>query len=228
MENTILFEDNHLIALLKKPGDISQGDKTGNTPITEKLKAHLKLKYNKPGNVYLGLIHRLDRPVSGVMLFAKTSKASARMSEIIKTRSFKKIYWAAVKNSPPKKEDTLENYLWKDEKKNKSFIVSENRIGAKKAVLHYKHIASSDTYHLLEIELETGRHHQIRVQLAHIGCAVKGDLKYGFPRSNPDGSIHLHAYNISFNHPITKEAIVIKVSPYDDPVWNALISNIGI
>lgn len=226
MENTVLFEDNHLIAVLKKSGDISQSDKTGDIPINEKIKAYLKLKYNKPGNVYLGLIHRLDRPVSGVMLFAKTSKASARMSEIIKTRAFKKIYWAVVKNAPLKTEDTLEDYLLKDEKKNKSFIVSKDKTNAKQAVLHYKHIASSDTYHLLEVELETGRHHQIRAQLAHIGCAIKGDLKYGFSRSNPDGSIHLHAYSISFKHPISKVDIYIKALPGEDPVWNALISNI--
>lgn len=223
MDNTILFEDNHLIAVVKKPGDISQGDKTGDVPLTEKIREYLKMKYNKPGAVYLGLLHRLDRPVSGVMLFARTGKASARMSAIIREGGFTKKYWAVVKNKPPKSEDTLEHYLLKDEKKNKSFVVANTRKGAKRAELHYKYLAGSDSYHLLEVEIKTGRHHQIRTQLAHIGCPIKGDLKYGFPRSNPDGSIHLHAYSLCFKHPVQDREINLKSLPAGDAVWNALI-----
>lgn len=221
MENTILFEDNHLIAVVKRPGDISQGDKTGDVALSDIVKDYLKIKYNKPGNVYVGLIHRLDRPVSGVMLFAKTSKAAARMHAVLLKKQLQKTYWAVIKQLPPEKEATIENYMVKNEKLNKSFIVDANKPGAKNAVLHYTLIASSDNYHLLEVDLETGRHHQIRAQLAHMGCPIKGDLKYGFPRSNTDGSIHLHAYRVRFPHPITQETIVLHSIPGNDPVWNA-------
>ena len=221
MNNVILYEDNHLIAVNKNSGDISQGDKTGDMPLSEKIMAYLKDKYNKKGNVYLGLIHRLDRPVSGVIVFAKTSKAAARMSEAIKQGAFKKTYWAVVKNAPPDASGTLENYLIKNEKANKSIVVSAEKNNAKKAILHYTLLATSDNYHLLQIELETGRHHQIRTQLAHMHCPIRGDVKYGYPRTNPDGSIHLHAYSARFIHPVTKNEVVIKALPPDETVWNA-------
>jgi 23S rRNA pseudouridine1911/1915/1917 synthase len=220
IERQILYQDNHIIILNKLPSQIVQGDKTGDEPLSEILKKYIKEKYNKPGEVFLGVVHRLDRPVSGVVLFARTSKALSRLNEMLKTREIKKIYWAVVKNPPPEKTGHLINYLHRDEKKNKSFIVSENRKDAKKAELIYHLLKSSDNYHLLEIELLTGRHHQIRAQLAHIGCPVKGDLKYGFPRTNPDASIHLHSRRIEFLHPVKKEQVAIEAPPPDDPLWN--------
>ncbi len=220
IERQILYQDNHLIIFNKLPSQIVQGDKTGDEPISEILKKYIKEKYNKPGEVFLGVVHRLDRPVSGVVLFARTSKALSRLNEMLKTREIKKIYWAVVKNPPPEKSGHLIHYIYRDEKKNKSFIVSENRKDAKKAELIYHLLKSSDNYHLLEIELLTGRHHQIRAQLAHIGCPVKGDLKYGFPRSNPDASIHLHSRRIEFLHPVKKEQVAIEAPPPDDPLWN--------
>ena len=190
----ILYEDNHLIAINKRPGQIVQGDKTGDPCMADEIKSCLKQRDGKPGNVFCGVIHRLDRPVSGVVLFAKTSKALSRMNEILKQRDCRKVYYAVVKNMPPQPEGHLEDYLVRNEKLNKSFVVDGPRPDAKLAVLDYRLLATSTGgYHLLEVELHTGRHHQIRCQLAHIGCPIKGDLKYGYPRSNPDGSISLHS-----------------------------------
>ncbi len=220
IERQILYQDNHLIIVNKLPSQIVQGDKTGDEPLSEILKKYIKEKYNKPGEVFLGVVHRLDRPVSGIVLFTRTSKALSRLNEMLKEREIKKIYWAVVKNPPPEKSGHLIHYLFRDEKKNKSFIVSENRKDAKKAELIYHLLKSSDNFHLLEIELLTGRHHQIRAQLAHISCPVKGDLKYGFPRTNPDASIHLHSRRIEFLHPVKKEQLAIEAPPPDDPLWN--------
>lgn len=209
LEERILFEDNHLLVVNKLPSEIVQGDKTGDVCLLDDVKSYIKETYNKPGNVYAGLVHRIDRPVSGAVIFAKTSKALSRMTLKIKEREFSKTYLAIVKNKPPKEADELSDYMVKNESQNKSYIVSSNTKGAKLAQLRYRIIGSSDTYYLLEVELITGRHHQIRAQLAHIGCPIKGDLKYGFPRSNPDASISLHAYKVKFEHPTTKNIIEI-------------------
>lgn len=206
----ILYEDNHLLALNKLPGQIAQGDKTGDTPLADLVKAYIKERDAKPGNVFCGVIHRLDRPVSGVILFAKTSKALSRMTQLVKDRDFSKRYWAVVKNAPAEPVGTLGDWLVKDEVHNKSRVVSEGTRGAKLASLDYRVVGVSDGgYHLLEVDLHTGRHHQIRCQLAHMGCPIKGDLKYGSPRSNPDGSISLHARMLSFSHPVTHSQITI-------------------
>ena len=211
ISDQIIYEDNHLIALNKLPGQLVQGDKSGDTCLAEEIKTYIKGRDAKPGNVFCGVIHRLDRPVSGVVIFAKTSKALARMNELVKDREFKKTYRAVVKAMPPKQLGHLEDYLIRNERLNKSFVTNNpNEAGAKLAVLDYHVLAtSSGGYHLLEIELHTGRHHQIRCQLAHMGCPIKGDLKYGFPRSNPDGSISLHAYSIHFDHPIRHEPLTL-------------------
>ena len=206
----ILYEDNHLLALNKLPGQITQGDKTGDTPLAELVKAYIKERDGKPGNVFCGVIHRLDRPVSGVVLMAKTSKALSRMTQAMHDRSFEKHYWAVVKNAPPQPVGALENWLVKNEERNKSYVFSVARPNAKLARLEYREVAVSDGgYHLLDVNLLTGRHHQIRCQLANIGCPIKGDLKYGAERSNPDGSISLHAYRISFLHPVSHLPITI-------------------
>lgn len=202
----IVYEDNHIIVVNKKSSQIVQGDKTGDMCLADQIKNFLKIKYGKPGNVYCGVVHRLDRPVSGLVIFAKTDKALSRLTQQIKDRKIQKIYWAVVKNRPPKDEDTLVNYLVRNEKQNKSYIVPEGTRGAKEAVLHYRVLSESEGgYWLLEVELHTGRHHQIRAQLAGMGCPIKGDLKYGFPRSNPDGSISLHSRKITLVHPVRKE-----------------------
>ncbi|MCD4731618.1 MAG: RluA family pseudouridine synthase [Bacteroidales bacterium] len=218
-QNQILYEDNHLIIVNKFSSQIVQGDKTGDEPLSEQIKKYLKRKYDKPGNVFCGVVHRLDRPVSGTLIFARTSKALARMNDQIKNREIKKIYWAVVKNPPPDQNGHLIHYIYRDQKKNKSFIVSENKKGAKRAELIYTYLQNSDKYHLLEIELLTGRHHQIRAQLAYIGCPIKGDVKYGFPRTNQDASIHLHARSIEFLHPVKKEKIIIDAPLPFDPLW---------
>lgn len=217
----VLYEDNHLIAVNKRSGDIVQGDKTGDEPLSDKVKTYLKEKYGKPGNVFCGVIHRLDRPVSGVVLFAKTSKALSRMNEIFREREVQKIYWALVKEKPKSDSGTLVNYLLKDEKTNKSKVVGADNKNGLKCELDYKVIAKTDTFYLLEVAPQTGRHHQIRVQLSAMGCPIKGDLKYGFARSNKDGSISLHARKLIFNHPVTKEEIIITAPPPSDPVWDA-------
>ena len=210
LSDQIIYEDNHLIALNKRAGQIVQGDKTGDTPLCDLIKEYIKQRDNKPGNVFCGVIHRLDRPVSGVVVFAKTSKALSRMNELVKTRQFHKTYWAIVRQQPPQPQATLHDYLLRNEQKNKSFVVSSITANAKEAILDYQLLATSKGgYHLLEIHLHTGRHHQIRCQLAHIGCPIRGDLKYGYPRSNPDGSISLHAHSLTFIHPVSHEEIII-------------------
>jgi 23S rRNA pseudouridine1911/1915/1917 synthase len=217
----ILFEDNHLIIINKQSGDIVQGDKTGDTPLSEIVKEYIKDKYNKPGNVFLGVVHRLDRPTTGVVVFAKTSKALERFNKMLRDKKVNKTYWAVVKNKPNKLEDTLTGYLRKNPKNNKSTSYSSEIEGSKKAILHYKTLKSLDNYHLLEVDLETGRHHQIRCQLAAIGSPIKGDLKYGFDRSNKDASIHLHARKIEFIHPVTNENILVIAPTPNDVIWAA-------
>jgi 23S rRNA pseudouridine1911/1915/1917 synthase len=198
----IVYEDNHLIVINKKSSEIVQGDKTGDMPLSEKVKNFIKQRDNKPGNVFCGVCHRLDRPVSGIVIFAKTSKALSRMNELFRDKTIQKTYWAVVKNKPPHQTERLTHYLIKNEQTNKSKAYNEERNGALKAELAYTLIASIANYHLLEINLFTGRHHQIRAQLSAIGCPIKGDLKYGYDRSNPNGSIHLHSYKTEFIHPI--------------------------
>ena len=210
LADQILYEDNHLLAINKLPGQITQGDKTGDPALSDLVKAFIKERDHKPGQVYCGVIHRLDRPVSGVVLLAKTSKALVRMVEKVRTREFEKHYWAVVKQAPPQPAGSLENWLVKNEERNKSYVFGSARPNAKLARLEYRELAvSSGGYHLLDINLHTGRHHQIRCQLANIGCPIKGDLKYGAERSNPDGSISLHAHSISFEHPVTHEWMTI-------------------
>lgn len=223
MQAQVLYEDNHLLAINKKPSEIVQGDKTGDEPLSEKVKTFLKEKYNKPGNVFAGVIHRIDRPVSGVVLFAKTSKALARMNELFSTRQVQKTYWAVVKNKPPHESGILINYLIKDEKNNRSKTYSAENKSALRAELAYNLVASTNSFFLLEINPTTGRHHQIRVQLAEIGCPIKGDVKYGFKRTNNDASIHLHARKLCFEHPVTKEKIAIIAPPPNEVVWNACL-----
>ncbi len=217
----ILYEDNHIIIVNKSPKEIVQGDKTGDQPLLDMVKDYLKEKYHKPGNVFCGVVHRLDRPTSGVVVFAKTSKALTRLNEMFKKGEIDKTYWAIVKDLPPRDEDTLVHYLIKNQKNNKSVAYDTEKPRSKKAVLHYKLVGRSQKYYLLEVKLETGRHHQIRCQLAKIGLPIRGDLKYGAPRSNPDGSISLHARNISFVHPVSKKIIDITAPVPDDPLWNA-------
>lgn len=216
----ILFEDNHIIIVNKLPSQIVQGDKTGDKPLVDLVKDYIKIKYKKAGEVFLGVVHRLDRPVSGAVIFARTSKSLTRINALIKNREIKKTYWAIVKNKPPQESDTLVNFLRRDETRNKSFITSGNTKNSQQASLTYTLIGRSDNYYLLEIDLQTGRHHQIRTQLAGIGCPIKGDLKYGYPRSNSDGSIHLHARKLNFIHPVTMNPVSIIASAPDDPVWN--------
>ena len=219
---TVVYEDNHIIIVNKTASEIVQGDKTGDTPLSETVKTYLKEKYSKPGNVFLGVVHRLDRPVSGLVVFAKTSKALARLNEMFRNEEIKKTYWAIVKNRPAEEEADLSNYLVKNEAQNKSYAYDKEVKGSKKAILHYRLIKSTDNYNLLEVSLKTGRHHQIRCQLAKIGCPIKGDLKYGFPRSNPDGSISLHARHISFVHPVSKKLIEVTAPVPKDNLWKAL------
>ena len=225
LEENILFEDNHLIIINKLPSQIVQGDKTGDRPLADLVKDYIKVKYKKSGEVFLGVVHRLDRPVSGAVIFARTSKSLTRLNALIKNREIKKTYWAVVKNKPPMESDTLVNFLRRDEIRNKSFITGEKTKNAQQASLSYRLIGSSDNYYLLEIDLQTGRHHQIRAQLAAIGCPIKGDLKYGYPRSNSDGSIHLHARKLYFIHPVTHNPVSVTASSPYDPVWNYFEQN---
>lgn len=220
---TVLYEDNHLIIVNKQAGEIVQGDKTGDTPLSDIVKDWLKEKHNKPGNVYLGVVHRLDRPVSGVVLFAKTSKALPRLNKMFAEHDkVSKTYWAIVQNRPQASKGTLTHWLTRQEKNNTARAYDREVPGAKKAVLDYELIASGDRYHLLEIHLHTGRHHQIRCQLAKMGCPIKGDLKYGAPRSNPDGSISLHARSLTLEHPVSHETISVTAPVPDDRLWLAL------
>jgi len=207
-DQRILLEDNHLLIVNKLPSEIVQGDKTGDEPLSETLKQFLKVKYNKPGNVFVGVVHRLDRPVSGAVVFAKTSKALTRLNNMVKERTIKKTYWAVVKEPPPDESGILKHFLVRNPKKNKSFAYKKPVENSKEALLSYKMIAASKDYYLLEIDLHTGRHHQIRAQLSAIGCPIKGDLKYGFARSNPDGSISLHARRLEFIHPVNKNRLL--------------------
>ena len=216
---TVIYEDNHIIIVNKSSSEIVQGDKTGDTPLSEIVKQYLKEKYNKPGNVFLGVVHRLDRPVSGVVLFAKTSKALPRLNEMFRDGEVKKTYWAIVKNCPEEPEAELTNYLVRNEKQNKSYAYDKEVKDSKKAILGYKLIGHSQNYYLLEVNLKTGRHHQIRCQLSKMGSPIKGDLKYGSARSNPDGSISLHARKISFIHPVSKELIEVEAPLPDDNLW---------
>jgi len=226
-EMTVLYEDNHIIAVNKTCNEIVQGDKTGDTPLSETVKAYIKQKYNKPGEVFLGVTHRLDRPTSGVVLFARTSKALTRLNEMFKSHEqIRKTYWAIVQGTPKVPEARLENWLVRNEAQNKSYIAKPGAKEAKQAVLSYKTLVRGDYYTLLEVNLETGRHHQIRCQLAAIGCPVKGDLKYGAKRSNPDGGICLHARRIEFVHPVSKQEICITAPVPDDALWRALTQEI--
>lgn len=217
---TVIYEDNHIIVVNKSSSEIVQGDKTGDTPLSETVKQYLKEKYNKPGNVFLGVVHRLDRPVSGIVLFARTSKALPRLNEMFKNSEVKKTYWAIVKNCPKEPEGELVHYLVRNEKQNKSYAYDKEVKDSKKAILDYKLIGHSQNYYLLEVHLHTGRHHQIRCQLAKMGCPIKGDLKYGFPRSNPDGSICLHSRKVSFIHPVSKELIELEAPVPEGNLWN--------
>ena len=219
-DQRILLEDNHLLIVNKLPSEIVQGDKTGDEPLSETLKQFLKVKYNKPGNVFVGVVHRLDRPVSGAVVFAKTSKALTRLNNMVKERTIKKTYWAVVKEPPPDDSGILKHFLVRNPKKNKSFAYKKPVENSKEALLSYKMIAASKDYYLLEIDLHTGRHHQIRAQLSAIGCPIKGDLKYGFARSNPDGSISLHARRLEFIHPVNKKPVIVTAPPPKDALWD--------
>ena len=218
----VVYEDNHIIIVNKQSGEIVQGDKTGDTPLSDIVKQYIKDKYNKPGNVFLGVVHRLDRPVSGLVVFAKTSKALSRLNEMFRTGDVHKTYWAIVKKNDIAPEATLTDWLTRNERQNKSYAHNREVPGAKKAVLSYKVRSVSDNYMLLEVRLMTGRHHQIRCQLAHMGCPIKGDLKYGSPRSNPDGSISLMSRRVEFVHPVSKETITVEAPVPNDRLWLAL------
>ncbi|MBX7093302.1 MAG: RluA family pseudouridine synthase [Flavobacteriales bacterium] len=224
----VIYEDNHLIAVNKRSGEIVQGDKTGDEPMSESLKRYLKEKYNKPGNVFCGVIHRIDRPVTGVVLFAKTSKALSRMSESFREKDIQKTYWALVKKKPAKPEDDLVHFLVKDEKTNKSKAFQKEVPGSKRSELKYRLIASGENYHLLEILPLTGRHHQIRAQLAAIGSPIKGDLKYGAERSNKDGSISLHARKLDFIHPTSGLPITIEAPVPSDNLWRDMEAKVNL
>ncbi len=219
----VLYEDNHLIAINKRPGDIVQGDKTGDTPLSDVVKQYLKVTYDKPGAVYLGVVHRLDRPTSGIVVFARTSKALPRLNKLFADKNARKTYWAVVKNNPPATSQTLSHWLVRNPKQNKSYAHNKEVPNSKLAVLDYHILCRLQNYYVLVINLKTGRHHQIRAQLAAIGCPIKGDLKYGFDRSNPDGSIHLHARSLSFLHPVRKEEISLVAPPPEDVIWHACL-----
>ncbi len=222
LADRIIYEDNHIIVVNKLPREIVQGDKTGDEPLVEALKRHIKEKYAKPGNVFCGVVHRLDRPVGGLVVFAKTSKALARMNEMFRNGEIHKTYWAISRNMPDKPEAELRHFITSTEKNNKSYASLQPRKDAKEARLRYRVAGSSERYHLIEVELMTGRKHQIRVQLSAIGCPIKGDLKYGDKRSNPDGSISLMARNIRFIHPVSKQQIDLTAPVPEDPLWKAM------
>lgn len=220
----IIHEDNHIIVINKRVGDIVQGDKTGDKPLSDVVKEYIKEKYNKPGDVYLGVVHRLDRPTTGIVVFAKTSKALSRLNESFKNRDTQKTYWAVVKNKPQKSEDNLVHFIKRNEKNNTSKAHLKEVPDSKLASLDYRIIAELQNYFVLEVDLHTGRHHQIRAQLSAINCPIKGDLKYGFDRSNPDGGIHLHARKLCLTHPVTKEALNLVASTPSDAIWNAILT----
>jgi len=216
----ILYEDNHILIVNKLPSEIVQGDKSGDIPLSEHARRYVALRYNKPGAAFLGVVHRLDRPVSGAVLFARTSKSLSRLNVMLRERRIQKTYWAVVKEPPPLESARLVHYLTRNEKQNKTYVSDNPRNDASEASLSYKLLASSDNYHLLEVDLHTGRHHQIRAQLAHIGCPIRGDLKYGYPRSNEGGFIHLHSVRVSFVHPVRKALLTITALPPQDAVWD--------
>lgn len=218
----VVYEDNHIIIVNKRSGEIVQGDKTGDEPLSETVKAYIKEAYHKPGNVFLGVVHRLDRPVSGLVVFARTSKALSRLNEMFRVGDVHKTYWAIVKDKPAVEEGTLTHWLVRNEKQNKSYAYDHEVPKSKKAVLHYRLIGCTDRYSLLEVQLMTGRHHQIRCQLARMGCPIKGDLKYGAPRSNPDGSISLLARKVELVHPVSKEPVSVVAPVPDDNLWQAI------
>lgn len=220
IDDRVLFEDNHLIAVNKMPGELVQGDETGDRTLADDVREYLKRKYSKPGNVYLGIPHRLDRPTSGIVLYCKTEKALGRMNAMFRTSDVRKTYWAIVDRLPEKTEATLVHYIVRDTKNNKSVAYPVEKTGSKLAKLSYRVLSSSDNYHLLEIDLHTGRHHQIRAQLAAIGIHIKGDLKYGAARSNPDGGICLHARKLVFIHPVRKEEVTLIAPPPRDNLWS--------
>lgn len=221
-ESQIVYEDNHLLIINKKAGQLVQGDKTGDESLLEAIKNFIKIRDEKPGNVFLGLVHRIDRPTSGLVIYAKTSKALTRLTQMVKNREIKKTYWAVVAKEMIPQSQRLVHYLLKNEKTNKATVFPNPTQGAKEAILNYQLIKTLDNYQLLEVDLETGRHHQIRAQLSKIGVPIKGDLKYGSPRSNPDGGIHLHARKLEFIHPVTKEKLeIIAPVPQNDAVWQA-------
>lgn len=218
----ILYEDNHIIVVSKTSGEIVQGDKTGDKTLCDSVKEYIKEKYAKPGNVFLGIAHRLDRPVSGIVIFAKTSKALSRLNNMFRDGEVHKLYWAITQNMPQREEDTLTHWIVRNEKQNKSYAYDREKPGSKKAMLHYKVISSTDNYTLLAVNLMTGRHHQIRCQLSAIGCPIKGDLKYGSRRSNNDGSISLHARKVEFVHPVSKQPMCIEAPVPDDRLWREI------
>ena len=219
----VLYEDNHIIVVNKNSGEIVQGDKTGDKPLSEVVKEYIKNKYNKPGNVFLGVVHRLDRPVSGVVIFARTSTALSRLNEMFRKGEVHKTYLALTANKPPKTSDTLIGWLVRNEKQNKSYCYDHEVPGSKKAILDYREVGHTDNYTLLEVELKTGRHHQIRCQLAAMGCPIKGDLKYGARRSNPDGSISLVSASVSFVHPVSKKQMKFDAILPDEPLWREIV-----
>ena len=220
----VLYEDNHLIAVKKEPGSIVQSDKTGDETLAEEVKAYIKRKYKKPGDVFLGIVHRLDRPVGGVIVFARTSKALTRMNELFREKKISKTYWAIVEEKPPREDGQLVNWLKKNQEKNRSRAYDVEVKESKKAELTYRLMGRSKHYYYIEVHPKTGRHHQIRVQLAHLGCKIKGDVKYGAKRTNKDGSIHLFARSLSFIHPVKKEKLIIRSNPPMDPLWNEMIN----
>ena len=222
----VIYEDNHIIIVSKRAGDIVQGDKTGDTPLSETVKLYIKDTCHKPGDVFLGVVLRLDRPVSGLVVFARTSKALSRLSEMFRTRSVRKTYWAIVGNQPPQSEGTLTHWLTRNPKNNTARAYEREVPGSKQAVLDYRVIARSDRYWLLEVDLHTGRHHQIRCQLAKMGCPIRGDLKYGAPRSLPDGGISLHARRVSFEHPVSHLPIDVTAPVPEEPLWQAFVKSL--
>ncbi len=222
----VLYEDNHIIAVNKRAGDLVQGDSTGDKTLADDVKAYIKKKYNKPGDVFLGIVHRIDRPVSGVVLFARTSKALTRLNKMFQDKTIKKTYWAIVDKRPDMESGKLVHYIKKNQEKNRSNVFDKEKGSAKKAILNYQLLVSFTNYHMLEIDLETGRHHQIRAQLARIGCHIKGDLKYGAKRSNNDGGISLHSRSIYFEHPVKKEPLTITATPPDETLWNEFMQSV--
>lgn len=222
----VLYEDNHIIAVNKRVGDLVQGDQTGDKTLADEVKEYIKWKYKKPGDVFLGIVHRIDRPVSGVVLFARTSKALARLNQMFQDKTVKKTYWAIVDQRPESESGRLEHYMKKNQEKNRSNVFDKEKSGSKLAILNYKLMLSFTHYHLLEVNLETGRHHQIRAQLSRMGCHIKGDLKYGAKRSNPDGGISLHSREVSLIHPVKKEPLTITATPPNENLWNEFMQSV--